>query len=164
MNRIVSYDNGVVVNTSPDEVELIRIGKRVIAMRDVVLHTLMFCPMKKTTEAVPRYEWSIVTVDGFSIPAAKCEDSNKNESILYTTYDSPVILSHAECALTTAWLYLDISIQMRNYFENVANKDQGYRFMLAGLNEIYALGDKQCYKMLDDIRENLTSKGRWVLD
>lgn len=163
MGKLVTYSNNVIVNKKPNKKEIENLQKRINAFDVAAQLTMTLCPLKDRDEPNSvEWDWAIVTVAGFDIPAMMNTLSYKT-SLLYTTNNRVVQLSHEECALATAYIYFDIIRSAKSHFDDVIEKRPYYSVFLSGLDDIYDLDAEMCNTIREEIRRNLTDKGMSVL-
>lgn len=104
---------GVFVDLRPSQRELEALSLLWNAVDTLILHNCFIDnnPMRVNGDDILFWEWTIVTVNGFSIPAP-IHTCSKTESVLYTYNGREVILSNEECAYTTATFYLEYLINL----------------------------------------------------
>ena len=121
--------------------------------------------MKPRSETVLFWDWTIVTVGQYSIPAP-IHTISKKRSALYNWNDSPVELSNEECACVTAIYYLEMLCMITNDWGAVKKMLPPIFWMLmqSGVDWMSALSPQDYRDIVFALKEKLSVDGHYVLN
>lgn len=158
---------GVFVNLKPNAGELEALSSLWNAVDTMIVHNCFIDnnPMRINGDDILFWDWAIVTVNGFSIPAP-IHTCSKNESVLYTFNGEEVILSNEECAYTTAIFYLEHLMCVTMQWDAVKQKLHSFLGMMIGqgIRELQGLTGDQYKAIIFALKSKLSSKGFRVLE
>jgi hypothetical protein len=162
-----SKRNGVSINLKPTNRELVKLSDLQTAIDTLICQNNFIDnnPMRINSNDILFWDWVIVTVNGFSIPAP-IHTATKNDSVLFTANGREVFLSHQQCAVTTAYFYFYTLLEFSKSWEKVQELLQPF-FVVAlsgGITKIQSLGKKEAQKILGTLNENLCANGFRVLN
>ena len=106
VDQKISLD--IQIDFEPSDSQLERLAPLLNAIDTLIAYNCFMDsnPMRINPGDVLFWDWTIVTVNGFSIPAP-IHTCSEMESVLYSFAGDEIIMSNAECACTTAFFYMD---------------------------------------------------------
>ena len=162
-----SVRRGAIVNLKPSQRELEVLSPLWNAVDTLILHNCFMDnnPMRVNGDDILFWEWTIVTVNGFSIPAP-IHTCSKTESVLYTYNGREVILSNEECAYTTAIFYLDYLIRLALDWNRIKEKIHPILKMRLqpAVHDLQKLCAEEYGAILHILKGKLSDRGFSVLD
>ena len=162
-----SVRRGAIVNLKPSQRELEVLSPLWNAVDTLILHNCFIDnnPMRVSGDDILFWEWTIVTVNGFSIPAP-IHTCSKTESVLYTYNGREVILSNEECAYTTAIFYLDYLIRLALDWNRIKEKIHPILKMRLqpAVHDLQKLCAEEYGAILHILKGKLSDRGFSVLD
>ena len=159
--------NSISVNLKPTIKELSKLSDMQNAIDTLICQDNFIDnnPMRANDSGVLFWDWVIVTVNGFSIPAP-IHTATKKDSVLYTANGREVYLSHQQCAVTTAYFYLYTLMEFSEGWDKV--RDLIHPIFVIGLtggiSKVKSLNKKEALKILRTLHDNLCGKGHEVLN
>ena len=122
-------------------------------------------PMRRNPEDTLLWDWTIVTVDDFSMPAPihRCSET---ESVLYAFNGDEVIMSNAECAHTTAFFYIDHLLCCARGWERMQVMLSPFLCTLVkpGIDVIRDVCEKTQGNVITTLKRSLTYNGIRILE
>lgn len=159
--------NGISVNLKPTNSELVKLGDLQTAIDTLVCQNNFSDnnPMRMNGNDILFWDWVIVSVNGFSIPTP-IHTVNANNSLLYTANGREVLLSHQQCAVTTAYFYFRKLLEFSKSWDKVREfLYPVYVVALSGgIGQVKSLSQKEVLQILSTLHENLCAKGYEVLN
>lgn len=162
-----SVKQGIFVNLKPRQRELEELSPLWNAVDMLITHDCFGDnnPMRLNSGDILFWDWTIVTVGGFRIPAP-IHTCSKTESFLYTSAGEEVILSNEECAYTTTIFYLDHLMELTQHWpqiEDMIYPDLKIR-LSPSVNILQKISPEQFSSILHRLRSKLSDKGFSVLN
>lgn len=158
---------GISIKYRPGEKALERIAPLWNAIDTMIVHNCFTDnnPMRVNSSDTLFWDWTIVTVNGFSVPTP-IHTCSKTESSLYTFNNEEIILSNEECAYITAVFYLEHLMCMAKQWDSIKNKLHPFLGMMVGqgARELQSLQDGQYEAIIFLLKSKLSSKGFRILD
>jgi hypothetical protein len=162
-----SRGNGVSANLKPTESELGKLSGLQTAIDTLICQNNFMDnnPMRMNGDDILIWDWVILTVNGFPIPTP-IHPASKRESFLFTANGREVVLSHHQCAVTTAYFYFSTLLDLSESWDKVTKRlNPFFVFLLSGgITEVKSLGKKEALKILQTLHDNLCAKGFDVLN
>lgn len=158
---------GAFINLKPSMEELESLAPLWNAVDAMIVHDCFIDnnPMRLNSGDILFWDWTIVTVNGFSIPAP-IHTCSKSESYLYTYCGTEVILSNEECAYTTAIFYLDYTIRLALDWNRIEEKIHPILKMRLepAVSILQKISAEDYSDIMQALRGKLSEKGFSVLD
>jgi len=158
---------GISINLKPTNNELVKLSDLQTAIDILICHNNFIGnnPMRINNNDILFWDWVVVTVNGFSIPAP-IHTSTKNDSVLFTANGREVVLSHQQCAVTTAYFYFSTLLEFSEAWDRMQELLHPIAiFTLSkGIAKVKSLDKKGALKILQTLHDNLCAKGFDVLN
>jgi hypothetical protein len=165
MNTInTAKTNKVKVYLKPCNSELQKVEDLLTAIDLLIVHNCFMDnnPMRIGGNDILFWDWTIVTVGNFKIPAP-IHTCGENQSELFTESGRSVFLSNEECAYTTAYFYLSFLVNISHDWEQLCGQMHPLLLcsLAGGIREIQKVNAED---ILFKIRAKLTDKCFLVLN
>lgn len=155
------------IDFEPSESQLERLAPLLNAIDALITYNCFVDsnPMRIKPEDVLFWDWTIVTVNGFSIPVP-IHTCSEMESALYSFTGDEIIMSNAECARTTAFFYMDHLLRYAQKWEQVQDILPPFfcTMLRTGILAIKGIHQNELVNIMSTLKRGLTENGIKILE
>jgi hypothetical protein len=158
---------GVSINLKPTNSELVKLSDLQTAIDTLICQNNFVDsnPMRMNGNDTLFWDWAIVSVNGFSIPTP-IHTENTNDSVLYTASGREVLLSHHQCAVTTAYFYFSKLLEFSVSWDKVREflYPVYVTALSGGIGKVKSLSQEEALQISNTLHDSLCAKGHEVLN